>query len=69
MTVIAVPVMYFALMDRAQPITPERSSHSSNAEKFARSRIAATGTTAMSLRILMVMIKPAFPFILTSDPS
>ena len=69
MIVIAVPVMYSAWMNWANPITPEQSSHLPNARKLARSRIEAVGTTTMSLRILMVMIKPAFPCILTLDPS
>lgn len=61
--VIVVPVAYSALMDRAHSITPVRSSHWPMAKKLARSRIVAASTMTISLRILMVMITPAFPCI------
>ena len=67
--VIAVPVMYFVLMDRAHSITPVRSSPWLKAMKLARRRIVATGTITISLRISMVMFEPAFPCILARSPS
>ncbi len=69
MTVIAVPVMYSALNDRAHATMPVRSSHWPNARKFARSRVKATGTMMTSLRVLMVMIRSTFPCVFAPNSS